>query len=170
MQKILIFTAQPTPGEGLKSLLEERGVQVKVVTDFGIATEWLSGRGYDILIVTEDLPEEQLRSLGAALWGKNSSAMAVVTSYDGELPRSPAHYRMFGYSPIPYRELVTTILELRSDGQADLQPDKFPVLVVEDLDSPRDIICIFIESLGFSEVHGVASASEALSLLERDPS
>jgi FixJ family two-component response regulator len=40
---------------------------------------------------------------------------------------------------------------------------------VEDLESPRDIICVYLESLGFNDVSGVASAGEALALLEENP-
>jgi two-component system, chemotaxis family, chemotaxis protein CheY len=42
-------------------------------------------------------------------------------------------------------------------------------MVVEDLDSPRDIICILIESLGYSAVVGKNSAESALQALKREP-
>jgi FixJ family two-component response regulator len=42
-------------------------------------------------------------------------------------------------------------------------------MVVDDLDSPRDIICSFVETMGFSQVQGCRSAKEALSLLTAEP-
>lgn len=46
----------------------------------------------------------------------------------------------------------------------------FRILVVEDLDSPRDIICAYIENLGFADVQGVSSVQGALKKLETEPS
>ncbi len=46
---------------------------------------------------------------------------------------------------------------------------EFPILLVEDLDSPREIIQSYIEAMGYQKVVGVDSAKEALNLLEEKP-
>ena len=45
----------------------------------------------------------------------------------------------------------------------------FPILLVEDLDSPREIIRSYIEAMGYSKVEDVSSAKLALELLEKRP-
>ena len=64
---------------------------------------------------------------------------------------------------------VLSILEkalLASQNRPALDQDKFSILVVEDLDSPRDIICFYLESLGYKSVTGKSSAKEAMAELE----
>jgi CheY-like chemotaxis protein len=45
---------------------------------------------------------------------------------------------------------------------------KLPILIVEDLDSPREIIEMYIEQMGYA-VKSVASGEVALGLLQADP-
>ncbi|MCI5064894.1 response regulator [bacterium] len=174
MQKILILTKDGQSGEAILRLFDnEQGASVKSVSDYAHALEWMKQRSFDVLIVDGGFRKEQYAALGLALWSKDPTAYALVP-FRGDAPeRDPAFYKVLGFHPVSFEELYATLqghFERRAqDSSAAGAQKPFPVLVVEDLDSPRDIICVFIESLGFPDVTGCSSASEALSLLEADP-
>lgn len=168
MRKVLIFTTDFHSGGELSERLKQGAVSVKFVTTVDQAIGWMKERNFDLLIVKDECTKEQLTELGLALWNADPTALAFVTPFEGEFRENPAYYKVLGFQPLSLEDLNRALAELHP-GQEEPHPNSFPVLVVEDLDSPRDIICIFIESLGFSEVTGCASADEALKSLERDP-
>jgi two-component system chemotaxis response regulator CheY len=173
MRKILICSAQPERGTRLEEALRGAQASVKFVTTYEHALEWMKQRTFDLLIVEDYLPSNKLRTLGFSLWSTNSSAQAFILPAEEEFRESPAFYKVLGFEPTEDETLIQKILSDITSGSSLPQKQSnndFPILVVEDLDSPRDIICIFIESLGYPNVRGCESASEALSILESDPS
>lgn len=127
-------------------------------------------RSFDLLLVDCDFSRDDYTALGAAFWAGSISGLAYVAPFEGELSEPSTFYKVLGYHPVSFEELLSVLKSLGASDPTASSPDAFPILVVEDLDSPRDIICIFIESLGFAPVTGVGSANEALTLLEEDPS
>ena len=58
---------------------------------------------------------------------------------------------------------------LDSFARVRAQTNSVSIMVVEDLESPRDIICAYVEGLGNYVVEGKASAKEAMQELETNP-
>lgn len=171
MQKCLIISFNPSELPTLEALFSDKDLKVRFVEDLTLAEQLLVSREYEILILTEELSEPELQKLGTALWAKSPSALAITTRVSSTFSNSPTFYRMFGFVPIDFNNLKAAVLDvLKKDSFAEPKKQSdFPILVVEDLDSPRDIICIFLESLGYKTVQGCRSASEGLALLESDP-
>jgi CheY-like chemotaxis protein len=67
------------------------------------------------------------------------------------------------------RKVAAQIKKIPEDISITRVRQHTAVLVVEDLDSPRDIICSLIESFGYSEVVGAPSVREGMSILEASP-
>jgi CheY-like chemotaxis protein len=168
MQKVLILSPDPNAVSGIEELLAGQQVRIKLVHDNDLVLQLARGRDYDIFILTNEIPEALMQEIGAALWSRNPSTLAITTRTKGTFTNSPAYYKLHGFVPVEYADLKNAILSLVNDPTVSSK-DSFHILVVEDLDSPRDIICIFLESLGYSQVTGCSSANECLSLLEADP-
>ena len=67
----------------------------------------------------------------------------------------------------PLKEIESLLRELTIASTKNSQK-QLSVLVVEDLDAPRDIICAYLESKGLGGICGVTSGEEALTELNKD--
>lgn len=68
-----------------------------------------------------------------------------------------------------YLELVSNLISRIPEKTTLTHGQHSAVLVVEDLDSPRDIICALVESLGFTDIASASSVDEAMTLLNESP-
>lgn len=124
-----------------------------------------------MFIVDGSFSHREVDELLNSLWSSNPGAHALAV-IDKEI--QPDDRTEWGLRGLELIERASFEGEFNTALARIFEPDDhvrehFPILVVEDLDSPRDIICIFLESLGFSDVVGSRSASEGLKLLEADP-
>lgn len=164
MSSVLVISSEPSLSEQLSRLGEQEGFSVKCVLDAATALEWLKLHAFHLLCIPESLPVETQQSLGGQLWRKHMTASLVVYGQQTEAERGRSFARVFGADYSTEEDLCTQVSLLVAKAQTYAKIDRahFPILVVEDLDSPRDIICFFLESLGFPIVRGVSSAKEAM--------
>lgn len=173
MKNVLIVT--PTlrrAEERYLAALGETGVRVKVCHDSGTALKWLETRAFHSLLIDGSFSLPHMLALANALWNRTPEAPCWVVDYEGKFSLESQTLKVYGLELAlgedGLREVVDTHCAIVASK--DFDRENFPILVVEDLDSPRDIICIFLESLGFPKVVGTASAKEALHLLESESS
>jgi len=170
MRNILILSPDSISLFDIERSAEEHGFRVKLCTEVDPATYWLSSRLFDLALIHDSFTLEQIQSLSSSLWAKNRSAkLCVLQSERNRTEQYERQIQLLGGRVISlsnraaWEELFSTLKPVRKTDE------QLRILVVEDLLSPRDIICVFIESLGFRDVHGVGSAMEALKLLEENP-
>jgi len=170
MKNILILSPDSISLFDIERSAEELGLRVKLCTEIAAANYWLSSRTFDLMLVHEKYSLNQIQELCQTLWSKNRGARLCVLQEEKNRSDDFAdQVHLIGGRVISLSDRsswITLFKTLRSEVKSD--PD-LQILVVEDLLSPRDIICVFIESLGFKDVHGVGSVKEALKLLENDP-
>ena len=155
----------------LEKLGTELGYRVKILLDLSNALDWLSLRTFDVLLIDGQCPLSEQQKLAEVLWNNNPGAHFIVYSFQTKTPSDHTQARLFGAEVVAGPDALVTIREMLSKAYQYTQSrgSNFDILVVEDLDSPRDIICIYLESLGFAQVTGVSSAKEALQTLENNP-
>lgn len=170
MPDLLLIARDTQSCFALQTLAHEEGFRVKLVVDLSNAFDWLDLREFEAAFIDISIPSTEQEKIGDILWRKNPLAHMVIFDLDSASTVRAPEVRLSGAELAMGPGAMDTMREvLRS-----LQPrgssvaDNFQVMVVEDLDSPRDIICAYIESLGFSKVTGVGSAKEALDLLSED--
>lgn len=167
---LIVFKNQDEAFE-LENLGKSLGYRVKTTSEMSLALNWLRLRGFDAALVDATMPIEVQQELGGMLWQHNPRA--VLFAYDLTGNPSPRRnmVRLYGAEVICGPNALANLKEqLGSHKPAkELKREDFNVLVVEDLDAPRDILCLFIESLGFASVVGKSSAKQALQELEQHP-
>ena len=181
MSDILILSQSEAEGSELEVKAKAQGLSPKYTAELRNALAWLKLRKYSALIVHAYTSIEIQQELGSLLWNKNPMARLivyqpskrVVPGKDGSETEvlHPESLKLYGAEYVKGDDPFQTIeADPKSVNDSDLgiRAD-FKIMVVEDLDSPRDIICFFIESLGFPQADGFNSAKSALSALEANP-
>lgn len=171
MPDLLIVTADHQLLASVEELARARGVRIKSSLDVASAVQWMQHWSFDVVCVDPSVPLSDQERLADALWKQQPVAPFVVIDRSPQ-GQSQLEARLFGADIVrgdSALQSLGVILD-RIKPRSNERFKDFRVMVVDDLDSPRDIICAFVEALGFGEVQGVRSAREALSLLTADPS
>lgn len=170
MPDVLVLCAEPSRTLELGKLCEESSLRVKSTTDLKTAIEWVKLKPFDLLILDSGAASTDRKDLEELLWSENPGALLIAYDPEGTI-KNPGEIRLAGAEVLSGPNAMKLLKELSSRlaSRKPLGGDRFRVLVVEDLDSPRDIICSYIEGLGYGSVRGVGSVKEALQLLESDP-
>ncbi len=175
MPDLLLISKDDKTCFELEELSRKIGYRVKSTFDIFMAREWLKTRPFDLALIASGLDIETQQDLAGRLWRLNPLAPLFI--YDPEPMDNAAdrEARLFG-ADVFRGEKGRLLLEERLEKafKSDLvrktfNEQDFGIMVVEDLDSPRDIICMFIESLGYPKVGGWRSAKEAMEELEKNP-
>jgi DNA-binding NtrC family response regulator len=159
----------------IRAQLEELGsgalFRVKATADVTSGLEWLKLRSFDIAFVDGSVSVADQQKLGTGMWQKNPVAPLVVFHLDSTLKKVQSEARLFGadlaVGDDAWRVLKESLAGVKPRGFQKMNP--FKIMVVEDLDSPRDIVCSYIENMGFEHVEGKRSVKEAISALEGEP-
>jgi len=171
MAEALMIGFAPAEEAHLRQLLAQKGVRARSSIDCNHALHWIGRRDFVLVWVAESVELSEQQKVSELVWSRNP--LTPVTLVDTSLSPDDLHERskLLGLTVISgedttqkLHQLLSTTLENQAVSSQNPQ-----VLLVEDLDSPRDIICSYIESLGPWQVTGVNSASSAISELEKDP-
>ncbi len=143
------------------------------VSDITGARQWLRlnplVRG---VFVDQFFPSESVLSFFIECWTLNPELLCGMISQD---QIKEEYYSSLALGVVDCcgedcsRRVASRIKEIPEVVSITKIREHTAVLVVEDLDSPRDIICSLIESLGYSEVLGVPSAKEGMRVLLESP-
>lgn len=171
MPDVLILFDSLSNLHQLEQLCSERAVRFKSTAEITTALDWLRTIEFDALIAYPQLALEEQKRLAEELWRKNYLAAFVLMELGHEHDRAFQQARLFG-AEVARGPLALDVVGKILSGLAPRSQQcnqKFSILVVEDLDSPRAIVCSYLESLGYPCVYGVPSAMEALALLCAEP-
>lgn len=153
--------------------VEERaracGFRIKLTDDLPTAERWLRAQRFDGMCIDARVKIAHQEEFAGLLWKKNPVAPFVVYDFNQQSAAQHTSSRLFG-ADLAVGRRAKELLE-RSfaaiQPSADIRNEEFGILVVDDLAEPLSIICMFIQSLGFSKVKGVYSVKEAREELTR---
>ncbi|MDC0358008.1 response regulator [Oligoflexia bacterium] len=155
----------------LEQLGKEHGFRVKSTVTFKTALDWLNLRSFDVACVNAEVDIAEQQTIAGLLWENSLETPFVVFDLNKESKIDVRGIRLFG-ADLAFGEgaaqKLGVILADAKDSIATKYSD-FQVMVVEDLDSPRDIICLYVEKMGFPNVVGFRSGKEALVELKAKP-
>lgn len=170
MPDLLIYCPDSDLNLELQQIAKAQDFRVKTAFDFKTAREWLKVREFDVMFVHGTVSIKDQQDLAGLLWKRNLQSLFYVFDLATEGIERP-EIRLLGAELVKGKNAVNSLTKVLRNYQLTrpIENPDFRIMVVEDLDSPRDIICMFIEGLGFSQVDGFPSASAALNELQQEP-
>ncbi len=176
MPDALVVSRSPEELSALEALTRSAGWRVKSCLETEVAEEWARLKPFGVLIVDPTISVQEQLKIAGALWAKNPVAPFFSVQHENRAETKKGERekgeRLFGAEvirgPRAHQELQTQLEELARERQDGALPS-LKIMVVEDLDAPRDIICSYVESMGYAVVKDERSAAQALSHLELDP-
>ena len=178
MPQILVVGSDDQFCLGLQTVVDsisgqELGLRIKTTTSADLAAKWLELGGFAAVVFDPRLDFEIQSRLASALWDKNLIAPFILYDPDRSL-RHEAQSRLIGSEPFfgigARQRLEQTLKTLASLGDKLGTAGVLKVAVVEDLDSPRDIICTYLEGVDDLQTVGFADVDSCLASLEADSS
>ena len=168
----LLLVTQDLKAEAMVDRFAGReGLRLRSVAEFAAALEWATKQHFELLLVDAALGVERVVELLMRAWEKNP--LLIVSVFDTQ-QTTPQDWeaivlgaRVFcGERALEHfgRFLTEVVKVFPLDGEKHST-----VLLVEDLDAPRDIISAYIQALGIKKVVAVGSAPEALIRLRERP-
>lgn len=174
MPDVLILARDTDDCLRIQELAQRFGYRVKTTSDTAIAHEWVSLKPFEVALIDSGIQERDQQRLSDAVWSRSPLATVVFFSLN-ESASFPGAQRLmgaevaYGLQAMSQIEEIFNMVSARAKNEHAPGASQFQILVVEDLDAPRDIICSYIESMGFPSVSSVSSAEKALSLCESEP-
>ena len=149
------------------SIAGQNQFRFRSIADPQTAREWLGLQSFDVLLIDcaygSKIPSELL----TLAWTINPLTAGALFDGSGKRTRDWGA-RLLGAELFFGAHVYEDINHFLKKISRKARSHSFfheKVLVVEDLDSPREIICTYVEALGYTHVEGVSSATEALALL-----
>jgi CheY-like chemotaxis protein len=171
MPDALMIKPMGATSASIEEACRQHDLRLKEVNSFSIAKEWLGLREFDLIFVHSAYSDADRDAFAGLAWRQTPLTYLVVFDLEASEAESEQDGRLAGYEVAlgshaveVIEDIISRIKTLRDRGN-----DVPEVMVVEDLDSPRDIICSYVESLGGCRATGMPSAMEALKELEADP-
>lgn len=168
MPGILVYFENKKDGEELQLLAESKGFWAKCTSEIDTASGWLKNRRFDLALISAGTSFRDQQKLAGLLWEKSPNANFMLFELENRSDSRKLEAHMSGAELIVGKEALGKKLAEFS-SQSGVDTAEFKIMLVEDLDSPREIITSYIENIGYKNVVGVRRAKEALALLKKDP-
>lgn len=170
MAEVLLISADEPSRQRIAELASVSGVRLKAVADVKAALELIRSRAYEAVLAHYKTGVDEQLALAGELWDSNPGGAFVIFDLDNQLKLSSQEARLFGADVFRGKEAESGIREFFGKlGQKAVRGADFRIMVVEDVDSARDIICFYLETMGFPQVVGMRSAIDALHELKKNP-
>ncbi|GEM_PF-463919 len=175
MPDILIISSRDQEVSRINKIAKTEGFRTKVTSDIKAASNWVLARPFDLVVASDEYDDNAIEKLSSSLWTTNNNGQFTVYSMLDLDPIDLSRKRWalgvlgveFTSGSEVFEQLAGTVKKI---GERKLRAGaKFRVMVVEDLASPRDIICAFIEHLEYAYVKGFPSGKDALIALRTEP-
>ena len=171
MPDILIVHSDKMECDFIERIAQENGFRAKTAYSIGAAEDWLRITEYAAVVATKNMSVREQKRLADLLWCANPEAPFVLFDFEPGSESETGEARLLGaelaLGANAMGDLKRIFERLHSKKKTDTQ--NFGILVVEDLDSPRYIISLYVEELGFPVVEGAESAMKAMAELEANP-
>ncbi|MCB0323083.1 MAG: response regulator [Bdellovibrionales bacterium] len=172
MASLLLVTLDAQLSDAVDKIAQTSEQRFRSVASAASAREWLAMQHFDVVVVDSRSVEEN-DAVDLLLLGFKHNPVLVgailgpdtIVRYDFQVQLIGGHVFDGKDALDKLAHCLTTLPARFTLGQKSY----YGILVVEDLDAPRDIICAYVESLGYPTVRGVRTADEALRLLEQNP-
>jgi two-component system, chemotaxis family, chemotaxis protein CheY len=142
---------------------------VRSLTTTKSAKEWLAMRSFDALLVDTRFERNEGIELIQLAWKLHPLMFCGIFNLLGDEITGEKSAKIIGAQTFKYPNALDDITNALSNIPKSVIIDKFQILLVDDLNAPRDIIGSYIEMLGYSQVCGSESVKEAIYLLSQDP-
>ena len=171
MSSLLLLTQDVQAVDRIQQLAVERNIRVRAVATPGAAREWLAMQSFSLLLVDSrygDPTPIEILSLG---WQHNPLLVGGIFNLYEKVPDEWTA-RLVGarvWSGPDALAGIKRCFDTLPESFSIAERSYYAVMVVDDLDAPRDIICAYIEALGYPHVEGVADAASCLAELRKNP-
>ncbi len=172
MASILLLTADPAVVDGISAMLDPHRFRLRNVSSPSAAREWLAMQGFDVLLVDARFGELIPLEILSFAWKHHAMLTGCIIDLLHDFAERWTAQAMGAHTFSGPQALIDAAGFIKSLPELVSAPSAgggSAVLVVEDIDSPRDIIRAYIEALGYTQVDGAASAEEALRILHDNP-
>lgn len=169
MPSVLLVSADPNALSQIEAVSANVKIRLRTVSNAVTAKEWLQMETFNALLVDSRFSSTEPMELLHFGWENNSLMLGALFNLNGVVDDEWAA-RLSGarvYSGEQALESISTMLNTVSD--VITEHEDLSILLVEDLDSPRNIIGAYIEAQGFLRVEGVSGAEEAVKRLLESP-
>lgn len=171
MNKVLIYSRNYKIFEKLQKISEEAGLISKNVMDLDTAENFILNRDYDLVVVSSEISLKEQQALGNALWRIKPSA-PVILYIEEEDKKLLTSRRLLGIEIIgpnnaeaSFKRFLINFFPLNKQNKKQ----ELEILYVEDLDSPREILTMYLEKLNSGGVTALNSAKSAIEELNNNP-
>lgn len=148
------------------------GIRIKTTTSIEHASSWLELGGFSAVIFDPQFEFEDQSKLAGLLWDKNLLAPFILYAPEKSL-RHEVQSRLMGSEPYfgteARKKLEHSLNSLATIKLIPGAPALLKVAVVEDLDSPRDIICTYLEGVDNLKTFGFEDVDSCLASLNINP-
>lgn len=171
MTELLLVSANARTVNEIEALSSGLGCKLKICADAQTAAEMVRIKHFDVVFAEIGVSIEQQQALADQLWRRRPSAPFVVFDLDRNSRVDGREVRLFGADLVRGENAIEELGNIIGSLNPEKVPSRqeFKILVVEDLDPTREIICSYLEGIGFPNTHGVASGKEALAALSQTP-
>ena len=169
MPSLLILSGSTGDVSKISAVAEPLGYRVRSISELDKAEEWLSLQRFDVFLLDSRYAHEMRVALIEYAWEQNPMTMSGVFSFEEALEDTVALKFMGCRLFVGPHGLDSLARSLEFLPSALATQEELGVLLVEDLDSPRQIIATYIEALGYPRVDVADSVDPALAILEKSP-
>ena len=173
MSSVLILSGDADASRELEAIAQRFGFRVKTTGSVTLARDWLKLKHFDAVLLGSDVGFADQETIGHELWSVQPEADLIIFDLSKNSERNNQDIRLFGAElarGTNARSRIEKLFEqIKSNRENNSKISSLNTLVVEDLDAARDIICSYVEMLGFGNTTAVASAQEALDELSKHP-
>ena len=173
MASLLLVSADPKLTDEVKAIGAKHNCRVRHVYSIAAAKDWLTMQSFDLLFVDVRYGESESLELLNLAWTHHPMLIGGVLDVEGKLSsKAVLMAQALGaqvFSAAKGMASLNKVLRYLPENYVLTGSARTAVLVVEDIDSPRDIICAYVEALGYPRVDGAGSVKEAFRLLRKDP-
>ncbi len=154
MPSVILFGSE-SEALTIQAAVQSTNARFKYTDSDQSAIEWISIQKPDVVIVGRHEIEESL-VLADKIWEQGFKGI-LIASIDDQV--NVCQLAIAGYLCVLKESLCPEVSRIVQ--QLNLKTvEREKILVVDDLDTPRDVICSYVERLGFHTI-GASSAAEA---------
>ncbi len=168
MNEVLIINDDIAMSARIKRAVSKHALSVRHALSPALAFDLLRNEVFCLVISNRHVELKEQSELSHLLWLGNPLANFVIFD-DNLIGETEEESRLLGIDIAFGEDAWRTLNDIILKSTNKTQNEQGQMLVVEDLDAPRDIICSYVESLGCKDTIGTSGAKEAMRLLEEKP-
>jgi len=169
MPDILLYSPDPQYVETVQKIggatISEHSIRIKDVQSPDLLSKWLETRKFDGFLVDPSLSLSIVRQAYELIIESNPLAVCGAYSTLPLLPERVVQLHELGLEVIESEQELLNYLKVFENSSKRIL---LPILLVEDLSSPREIVEMYLEHMGYL-VKSVGSGKNALEMLQGDP-